>query len=179
MSELTEKQLSLLREFAEEMKNIEYWIGGGYGVDGIAGRITREHGDIDIIIPIEMTPQITDFFQRRLYDVSEKHKNLQAKKGDVKVDIVRLETEGGCYMFSTERFFKNIKIPKNLYGTRKCRIGDVEYNSLDSTLLLASKLININQAREADKEDVKLLEPFSDKKKLKELFRIIGADGRI
>lgn len=106
MSELTEKQLSLLREFSKEMKNIEYWIGGGYGVDGIAGRITREHGDIDIIIPIETTPQVADFFQRRSYDVYKRHQNLQAKKGDVKVDIVQLETEGDCYVFSTERFLK-------------------------------------------------------------------------
>ena len=30
---------------------IDYWIGGGWGVDALVGRQTRDHGDIDIAIP--------------------------------------------------------------------------------------------------------------------------------
>lgn len=46
------KKLELLGELVRilEEKRIAYAIIGGYGLDGLVGRLTREHGDIDLLV---------------------------------------------------------------------------------------------------------------------------------
>jgi hypothetical protein len=45
-------QLDIIKEVTGilEQSNIPYWMYGGWAVDFAAGRITREHGDIDFVI---------------------------------------------------------------------------------------------------------------------------------
>lgn len=33
-----------------EREGIEFWIDGGWGIDALLGRQTREHGDLDVVI---------------------------------------------------------------------------------------------------------------------------------
>ena len=46
------KQLEILFELIDKCKEkeIEIWIVGGYGLDALYGSLTRDHGDIDLIV---------------------------------------------------------------------------------------------------------------------------------
>jgi lincosamide nucleotidyltransferase A/C/D/E len=35
---------------------IEYWVMGGWGVDALLGRVTREHKDLDILVTLDHLP---------------------------------------------------------------------------------------------------------------------------
>ncbi len=52
ISNTNQKQLYIIRNLKHlfEESNIRFWLIGGWGIDFLAGRITREHEDIDIII---------------------------------------------------------------------------------------------------------------------------------
>jgi hypothetical protein len=47
-----EHRLNLLLNLVStlELKNIKYTVMGGYGLDGLYGELTRDHGDIDMLI---------------------------------------------------------------------------------------------------------------------------------
>lgn len=53
-------QFDALRDLvaAFEAADIEYWLFGGWAVDFHAGRVTREHGDIDLGIWLDDMPRI-------------------------------------------------------------------------------------------------------------------------
>ncbi len=47
---ITEPDVALiLEEFAAA--GIDHWVGGGWGIDALVGRQTREHDDLDLAIP--------------------------------------------------------------------------------------------------------------------------------
>ena len=52
MSELSARQLELVGRLHEllEGRGIDAWLFGGWAVDFHAGRVTREHGDIDLAV---------------------------------------------------------------------------------------------------------------------------------
>ncbi|MEV4115368.1 hypothetical protein [Nonomuraea sp. NPDC049695] len=36
----------------------EVWIAGGWGIDALVGRVTREHGDLDLLHRVEQEPAV-------------------------------------------------------------------------------------------------------------------------
>ncbi len=38
----------------EHLAGVEVWVGGGWGVDPLAGRVTRAHHDMDLFVPSGM-----------------------------------------------------------------------------------------------------------------------------
>lgn len=55
VSVLNRKHLQLMEQLsaAAERAGLPLWLGGGWGVDARLGRITRGHGDIDLVVPAE------------------------------------------------------------------------------------------------------------------------------
>src|SRR6187551_2474757 len=37
---------------------VDVWLEGGWGIDALLGRETREHDDLDVIVPIEQLPRL-------------------------------------------------------------------------------------------------------------------------
>jgi hypothetical protein len=62
---LTTRQLSALAEVGElfERAGVDYWLFGGWAVDFYAGRITREHDDVDVAIWRTDLPRIAQMLQ--------------------------------------------------------------------------------------------------------------------
>ena len=52
-----------------ENADITYWLDGGWGVDALAGKQTREHRDIDINFDAQQTEQLLDLLLEYGYEV--------------------------------------------------------------------------------------------------------------
>ena len=54
------RQLHLIREVAELLEggDVRFWLSGGWAVDFHAGRITRGHSDVDIVVYHEDQPRL-------------------------------------------------------------------------------------------------------------------------
>jgi len=50
-----------------QRKQIAYWIAGGWGIDALVRRITREHHDLDLHIDVDRIADVTSFLSERGY----------------------------------------------------------------------------------------------------------------
>lgn len=52
LSEKEKEHIDLLKSLVSQLKEkgIHYVIAGGYGLDGLYGEVTRDHGDIDMLV---------------------------------------------------------------------------------------------------------------------------------
>ena len=75
---------------ATERAGIPVWFIGGYGVDALEGRITRQHGDIDILARAEDAGRLRDAALRNGFsidDVEPPH-HAMVSRGGQHVDCV-------------------------------------------------------------------------------------------
>lgn len=63
---LTSRQLAALGDVARqfERSGLEYWLFGGWAVDFHAGRVTRDHDDVDVAIWQADLPRIIEVLRR-------------------------------------------------------------------------------------------------------------------
>src|ERR1700694_3042193 len=54
-----------------ENAGVSVWLDGGWGVDALVGTQTREHSDIDVVIPLEQVPLVQQALQAIGYAVTE------------------------------------------------------------------------------------------------------------
>lgn len=64
----TQEDLMMVLDVLDGL-NIRYWLDGGWGVDVLAGKQTREHRDIDINFDAEYTNQLLDVLKRKGYEI--------------------------------------------------------------------------------------------------------------
>ena len=41
-----------------EARGVDAWLEGGWGIDALLGRETREHDDLDVIVPLDQLPTL-------------------------------------------------------------------------------------------------------------------------
>ena len=82
-------QLELIRElFAEcASRNLRIWLLGGWGIDALLGRISREHEDIDIIAEASSKEALHEAIERIGGEFADKPMGWRFCKNDVRVDI--------------------------------------------------------------------------------------------
>lgn len=105
-----------------ENADITYWVDGGWGVDLLAGRQTREHRDIDINFDSAHTEKLlnlllehgyqidTDWKPVRIELYSEKHGYLDIHPFVLNGDgtAKQADLEGGYYEFEEDIFGKTL-----------------------------------------------------------------------
>lgn len=81
-----------------EAANVTYQINGGWGVDGLVGRQTRRHRDLDLIIDEEEVPDFLDWLADRGYRAVEDwlpvRIELASPAGRVDVHPMRIDATG-------------------------------------------------------------------------------------
>jgi len=94
-SEQTEFHLKVLSEISRIFKehNAEFWFRGGWGIDFLLGKITRQHSDVDIVTWITNRERLQNKLLKAGYDqipVSEQFGNRQSdfRKDNVDVTFV-------------------------------------------------------------------------------------------
>jgi lincosamide nucleotidyltransferase A/C/D/E len=83
-----------------EEQGIDVWLDGGWGVDALLGRATREHDDLDLVAELRCSDRIVELLQGLGYDVvagaPPKSFVLVDREGrQVDVHPVAFDAEGG------------------------------------------------------------------------------------
>ncbi|MES2465523.1 MAG: amino acid transporter [Armatimonadota bacterium] len=50
---------------------VQAWLDGGWGVDALLGRITREHNDLDLILGLDDLPRAVEVLVRTGFEIEE------------------------------------------------------------------------------------------------------------
>ena len=84
-----EAQLELIRElFAEcESRNLRIWLLGGWGIDALLGRISREHNDIDILAEASSKENLLAAIEHIGGESADKPMGWRFCKNNVRVDV--------------------------------------------------------------------------------------------
>jgi len=71
--------------------NIEVWLDGGWGVDALLGKQTREHGDVDIVIQRKDVLKLRKLLSEKKYQEVKRDDtsdwNFVLRNGELLVDV--------------------------------------------------------------------------------------------
>lgn len=84
---------------ALEGKNLSVWIDGGWGVDALVGRQTRDHADLDLAVLLNETPDVIALLHDLGYETFEDEMPTRLdmrSKEDSRVDLhpLKFDEEG-------------------------------------------------------------------------------------
>jgi hypothetical protein len=97
---LTRRQLAALADLARlfERAGIEYWLFGGWAVDFYAGRITRNHDDVDVAIWHADLPRIVEVLEREGWSHApepDEDGGTGYERDGVRLELTYLVRDGG------------------------------------------------------------------------------------
>jgi len=95
---MSQLQLDAINHIHEVLEHLEipYWLFGGWAVDFYAGRVTREHSDIDIAIWLSDLDRTRRAFEEDRWEVagiSEEEGLLQLRKLTLCLDVTYVERD--------------------------------------------------------------------------------------
>lgn len=182
MDKKTEHQLTLISQITKalEKQQIPYWLIGGFAVDAVLGKVTREHHDIDVLILHSDRDKVAELVTTiNTYDflVITQWSNYKFvgydpdKKINADFGFISFKDNSVEFLRNGNKFY----LPKFLFPKEnKFRLEKIDINVVEPTLLYASKLhmkrldsepVN----KEKDKNDLELLKPHANQKLLKQI----------
>lgn len=89
LSDRNKAQLALIRDlFAEcERRGIRIWLFGGWGIDALLGRVSREHNDIDILVEAGSRDALREVLMHILGEVGDHNMGWRCMKNGARADI--------------------------------------------------------------------------------------------
>jgi hypothetical protein len=104
VNEKTKRQLSMIAELGSlfDQERIDYWLMGGWAVDFHAGRVTRDHDDVDFAVRHKDMPRIRLLLEHEDWKHSPKEDEdggTGYEAGDVRLELTYLvhAEDGGVY----------------------------------------------------------------------------------
>lgn len=91
-----------------ETRATTYQVNGGWAVDALAGRQTRQHSDLDVFVDAVVVPELLAWLQERGYTVQydQRPVRIELCSGDSCVDVhpmeIGSEGDGLQYGFGTD-----------------------------------------------------------------------------
>ena len=143
-----------------ENANIKYWIDGGWGVDILAGKQTRNHRDIDVDFDAQHTEELLKILLKYGYEVDTDWKPVRIELYSEKYGYLDIhpfilnedgtskqaDLEGGFYEFE-KGFFSN---------------AIFEGKTIPCISLKGQKIFHSGyELRDKDKQDISVLEGIS------------------
>jgi predicted nucleotidyltransferase len=99
--------------------NVSFYIFGGFSIDGLVGKITRPHGDIDIFAWKKDKENIINILKNKDYCIVEEGVIITFSKEEVKGDILFIEERDNLiYLYGNKATCTIPKaiFEKSLYG---------------------------------------------------------------
>lgn len=170
----TTAQLSLLGSLAQhfDKSDFPYWVMGGFALDGVLGKITRPHDDIDFLIDYSDRDRVAEVVTTKsVYDFLViidwgKYKFVAYDPvRQLRVDFAYFHRKNGQIVFSLEGWdfpFPGAVLPQGL----SVRVDQTSFNIVDPTLIYATKIQA--SAREKD-EEASALESHLDRQLLDQI----------
>lgn len=171
----------MMRSFGQ--KGIEFWLSGGWGIDALLGKITRNHSDIDIVIEVNHRNDLIQFIERedsnlRITRITESNIKLLDQQRDVLIDVVFIKkVSESHYIFdpdSSLEFVIPIKVeylPSIFNGT----IEDLAIKAItwEGQYLIKSRYQQLlgESLRDKDKSSLKIIEQQLSVLALKKVYR--------
>ena len=143
-----------------ENANIKYWIDGGWGVDILAGKQTRNHRDIDVDFDAQYTEELLKILLKYGYEVDTDWKPVRIELYSEKYGYLDIhpfilnedgtskqaDLEGGFYEFEKDFFCNAI----------------FEGKTIPCISLKGQKIFHSGyELRDKDKQDIAVLESLS------------------
>lgn len=126
-----------LKELTEclEKNKINYSVFAGFAFDGLRGKITRNHRDIDILVLKKDFDKIKKILESLDYDYEIINERLRATRKDgAKVDLEMVSIQRNEIIISGK--YKLTKIPLELFKkAQKGRIGNLAFNVASNEIL--------------------------------------------
>lgn len=100
-----------LKEFFQNLEfKFDYYVFGGIAVDLLRGSLTRDHGDVDLIVNIKNKESLIKFLEFRRFKINKIEKEFyRFEKKDFQLDIIFFEEKNGFVILNTKTAL--IKIP--------------------------------------------------------------------
>ena len=107
-----------------EAEGIAVWLDGGWGVDALLGRQTREHDDLDVVVELADVSRITEVLTRLGYALvagAAPKSFVMVDPRGLQVDVhpVTFDAEGGG-VYEMEDGKTWVYPAPRLHGTRHC-----------------------------------------------------------
>ncbi len=92
---------------------IRFWVFGGFALDGIRGKITREHSDIDIYLVSDDLDKVLVLFQSDDYSCYKREVMYFIESADLKIGIIVLTEEDDKIIAHGNKTL--VKFPKDIF----------------------------------------------------------------
>lgn len=118
---------NLLKRLARQLEaaGVQYAVTGGYGLDGLYGRLTRDHDDIDITTSEEDLPRVRKIVRAAGFEI-----DIVKIRGNVEV-YIHPPTETKLELATLDRLKEYTDIPMDelLPGAANARLDGVPYKT--------------------------------------------------
>lgn len=114
--------IEVLEEVTELLKEFDYWVMGGYGLDIAVGKLTREHENVDVLIKLKDSGKIKLLLEENGFSVDYVKDKLVAKKNDRVINLLTMDEFRNRYVISTLNV--EVQVPKQLMNNKI--IGSLE-----------------------------------------------------
>jgi hypothetical protein len=143
---------------------VDYWVFGGWAVDLHAGRITREHSDLDLVVHVDDLDGVVNLLRGSAWrdaGGSRADGYLAFVKDDVRLELAFV-ARGENDTVYTPLPDGRVPWPTGALGTDVGRIGDVSARVITLDALIADKSEDHGDpvAAEKDRADLATIESF-------------------
>jgi lincosamide nucleotidyltransferase A/C/D/E len=102
-----------------DQNGVRCWVMGGWGVDALLGRVTREHKDLDLLVQISDLPRYADIVRQHGFDrklewgesqpigvgalrFDSAFVDAHADGREIDVHVIDVDAQGGVTQFHTD-----------------------------------------------------------------------------
>jgi hypothetical protein len=167
---VSEAQLAALAETTRSLADagVEHWLFGGWAVDFHAGRISREHSDLDVVLRVTDHPQALALlrdagWEEQAYEFPDE--GSRHERGGVRLELTLVE-RGADGSWRTPGRWVDYPWPPDPFGTTTRTLAGVTCPVVELRALVALKEAFIDvgdRAAEArDAQDLALLRDLAD-----------------
>lgn len=115
--------------------DISYWVFGGYALDGIREKISREHGDIDIYLLSEDLNKLINIFKSKNIDVIKRENMYFIDSYELQLGIVLITEENNLFVAHGNKTLA--KYPKKMFSKDNIlKIEDFKFRSVPNEILV-------------------------------------------
>lgn len=168
-----ERQLDLIGYIDEEMESLygnrlKYRVAGGWAVDGVLGKVTRPHDNVDVMVPRKNLPRFEMLLEDYGMEIRPEGRNRHAEGRGVVADVVVLYPIGEDYAFETPYHNPGAPIPKRFLKGKRVKLEGIKFTALNPTALYFAK-ITAKERCERDLKDAKNIARYVDEELKKDM----------
>lgn len=127
---------------------INFWVFGGFALDGIRGEITREHSDIDIYLLIDDLNTFLSLFGSKKYKYYKRESMYFVESDDLKIGVVLLTTEDNKIIANGNKTL--VKFPKDIFlKDNIVSLNGVSFRIVPNEALAIDSKFSINESDKA------------------------------